>query len=853
MVSGQVCRLLFVVCGLLIASLTLTVCGDEPPDPEESSDRQSAPHALEAQRSQAATAQSETRVDTSVSQAADSAPRSTPAVAELEIEVDGNTLWRDVYDTLSDSELSCLREELGDERLQVVLKLPIIFEGDAETWMATAYGCLLPERARTLSASALIAGIAQEEGVELSGSEQACVRESVSDINPADAIAAMTVDAEDPSAAAELLSSLLRCIPDLLLNVMVAEMGISMEDLGEAEASCLQEWAVGIDWAALFGDARGDNPAAFLTLAAGLFSCVPQVLVSEVFGSDLQLSEDESACMRASFADLDEAMLSEALGAGSETSGLAAFASVIFACVPELVLSDVMGVDVALGAEESACLRDSFNAAGMGAIHSAEDAPETQARLAATILNCVPHLFVASLTGDRELSADAESCLLDLMSNTDAAALIGEGEDSEAFTSFTFGLIACAPDLLQPEPAVEEVWQSEAELDLGAAQPVAIGEAVEGALEVGAVSGVFVFEADAEQLYQIDVTLGTLEDSVLTLYDADEWQVAYNDDHAGSLASRVFWRAPGGGRYYAEVAGYGPGSYTLIVIESDITDDHGDSTAKAAAAPVGERLSGALEYGGDIDVFEFAAEAGQLYEIDVALDTLHDSVLRLLDAEGFQLSYNDDSSGSTASRIYWDAPASGRFYVEVSGFALGVGSYTVAVTASDIDDDHGGSPMEATPILVGELNRGAVDYEGDLDQFVFDSQAGQIYVIDVDGQTLLVSSVALYDAAEWQLASDNYYGDSPESQIVWRAPASESYYVGLTRPYCELFSGRSRCRRQPRTSLAPYPCWVRVPLPWRTRRAGPPRSCDSGALAHGTKPASRQSRLVWQAKGQPIS
>ena len=363
------------------------------------------------------------------------------------------------------------------------------------------------------------------------------------------------------------------------------------------------------------------------------------------------------------------------------------------------------------------------------------------------------------------------------MSDTDAAALISGGEGSAAFTSFSFGLLACIPDLLPSETAVEEAPQPEAELDLEAAKPVTFGQAVEGALKDGGDSGVFVFDAEPDQLYQIDVILGTLEDSALTLYDADEWQLAYNDDHAGSLASQVFWRAQDAGRYYVMVSGYGAGSYMLTVVESEIVDDHGDSAAEAATATVGERMSGALDYGGDIDVFAFTAEAGQLYEIDVALDTLHDSVLRLLDADGFQLAYNDDASGSTGSRIYWTPTDAGRYYVEVSGFSLGVGSYTMTVSASDITDDHGGSLTEATPIIVGRLNRGSVDYEGDLDLFTFEAEAGQLYQIDVEGRTLLSSGVALYDASEWQLAYDNDYSDSPDSQIVWRAPDSDSYYV----------------------------------------------------------------------------
>ena len=81
----------------------------------------------------------------------------------------------------------------------------------------------------------------------------------------------------------------------------------------------------------------------------------------------------------------------------------------------------------------------------------------------------------------------------------------------------------------------------------------------------------FTFEAVAGESYRIQVTLGTLEDSVLALYDADGWELAYNDDDdddGGSLASLITWVAPGSGSYYVEVGSLGAsgtGSYTLSI------------------------------------------------------------------------------------------------------------------------------------------------------------------------------------------------------------------------------------------------------------------------------------------------
>ena len=53
--------------------------------------------------------------------------------------------------------------------------------------------------------------------------------------------------------------------------------------------------------------------------------------------------------------------------------------------------------------------------------------------------------------------------------------------------------------------------------------------------------------------------------SDIRLYDADERELAYNDDHGDSLASRIVWEAPRSGTFYVAVEGYDIGSYILTV------------------------------------------------------------------------------------------------------------------------------------------------------------------------------------------------------------------------------------------------------------------------------------------------
>ncbi len=301
------------------------------------------------------------------------------------------------------------------------------------------------------------------------------------------------------------------------------------------------------------------------------------------------------------------------------------------------------------------------------------------------------------------------------------------------------------------------------------------GQPVTRSLDYNGDVDFFVLEAEEGELYQIDVALGTLSDSIAVLYDAIEVELAFNDDYGESLASRLYWEAPSSGEYYVEVGGYGTGSYTVTVDVADFVDDHADTTAAATAATLGDSVPGSLEYEGDIDFFVFDAEEGELYEVDVALGSLSDSVVTVYGPEGEFLASNDDYGESLASRLYWEAPSSGEYYVEVGGY--GTGSYTVTVDVADFVDDHGDDLEGATSITVGESIEGSVDYDGDIDFFVFDAEEGELYEVDVALGSLSDSVVTLLGPEGEFLASNDDYGESLASRLYWEAPSSGEYYV----------------------------------------------------------------------------
>ncbi|MDE0189401.1 MAG: PPC domain-containing protein [bacterium] len=414
-----------------------------------------------------------------------------------------------------------------------------------------------------------------------------------------------------------------------------------------------------------------------------------------------------------------------------------------------------------LTASEQSCIRDAVGEELEWVLQQVVLTEDETRLWDAPIYPCLPTpiveaVFLAGVVYGMELEGlevgeEQEACLQEVIAEMDGATLLlaiasqVEGPDESAqmenaaqLLELMAGFLRCLPGLAMGEGEGAfpggDVYSSGWSCPLGTtsdgvegALRVRLGESVGGVLESVGESGVFVFGAMEGELYEVEVELGSLSDSILAVCDAEGFELAWNDDRPdGGLESRLFWKASFSGDVYVGVSGYGEGSYTLTVTASDIVDDYSDLVVGAAALELGESVEGVLEYSDDVDFFAFGAVEGELYEVEVDLGTLLDSVVEVYDADGYLRDSNDDRpDGGLASRLFWRAPETGEFYVGVSGY--GEGSYAVTVTVSDIVDDYADGVEGAARVVLEETVEGVLDYAGDVDYFVFGAVEGELY------------------------------------------------------------------------------------------------------------------------------
>ncbi|NQW49893.1 MAG: S8 family serine peptidase, partial [Rhodospirillales bacterium] len=111
--------------------------------------------------------------------------------------------------------------------------------------------------------------------------------------------------------------------------------------------------------------------------------------------------------------------------------------------------------------------------------------------------------------------------------------------------------------------------------------------------------------------------------------------------------------------------------------------DISGATSTTATLVAGMAQGSMVDLSGDQDWFRVALTSGYGYDIamDAASDSGLDTYLRLLDANGNQLAFNDDAVGLN-SRLTYAATTTGTFYVSAQGYSTSTGRYTLSMTQS---------------------------------------------------------------------------------------------------------------------------------------------------------------------------
>lgn len=380
---------------------------------------------------------------------------------------------------------------------------------------------------------------------------------------------------------------------------------------------------------------------------------------------------------------------------------------------------------------------------------------------------------------------------------------------------------------------------------------------------IDTISDIDLYRFELEQGQGITLDIDTINltqdstkfDSYLRVFDANGNELSSNDDsfgqlEASNLDSYLGFIANATGQYYVGVSdtanreynpiqiedlslleddNFAPGNYDLslniVPVESDTDPDN--TISEAIALSIDNDRTGVVRKKiatkSDVDLYEI--EIGEAKGVKLNIDTQRnnsdlDSYLRVFDADGKEVAFNDNSEdfdNITSDSILAFVPeTSGKYYIGVSsagnfdydavngntnlnlspytGFSEG--KYQLQVEISDVikDDDLDNTIEEAIDTSVDEIDSnsltksGEIDSKFDVDLFKFQLREAEGIRLDINASKLgsdLDSFLRIFDSQGNQLSVDdnndaNFTGDfSSDSSLAFVPDTPGEYYVGV--------------------------------------------------------------------------
>jgi hypothetical protein len=304
------------------------------------------------------------------------------------------------------------------------------------------------------------------------------------------------------------------------------------------------------------------------------------------------------------------------------------------------------------------------------------------------------------------------------------------------------------------------------------------------------------FRLDVVQGQRYNLALAGIEDAdgqtldpMLSVYDAQGNQLAFNDDANGTLNSALRYAPAQSGVVFVEARAFSAdatGPYRLGVSSEALpADDVGNDAATRARVATGRTATGELEYEGDVDWYRLSVRTGNRYRIGLegAGDGgLNDPLLRVLDRDGNELAINDDAEGSLNSQLEFVPATNGEVFVEARAFSDGyAGRYNLSVAAERLPRDSvGNSRNTGRGIRAGQTINSALDFPHDTDWYRIRMEAGQSYrfTLESAGDSPLGDPLLrMRDSSGAEVAMDDDGGDGLNSYLEFTAPSTATYFV----------------------------------------------------------------------------
>ena len=284
-------------------------------------------------------------------------------------------------------------------------------------------------------------------------------------------------------------------------------------------------------------------------------------------------------------------------------------------------------------------------------------------------------------------------------------------------------------------------------------------------------------------------------DSILTIYNSNEVQIARNDDSNGTLNSFVSLNVTAGSVYYIKATAYGLGtgayrvSATFIAPTSGQAGTSGDSfaTAITLTAPQGSTVSSA---DGDInpaynaDYYKYIATTTGV--VDFAMTAINnsgvDSYLTIYNSNLVEIARNDDSNGTLNSFVSLNVTANAFYYLKATAYGLGTGAYQVSAAFTAPSTVQGSTFATAITLTAANPIAGVISTALEADYYKYTAAAtgGVNFAMNAIGTSGVDTYLTIFDANFVQIAQNDDSNGTFNSFVSLNVNANAIYYLKAT-------------------------------------------------------------------------
>lgn len=260
--------------------------------------------------------------------------------------------------------------------------------------------------------------------------------------------------------------------------------------------------------------------------------------------------------------------------------------------------------------------------------------------------------------------------------------------------------------------------------------------------------------------------------------DADEINLAYNDDGGENRNFNVVFEADAGQSYFLKANMYEPsdtGEFSVTVTATEEPQPEigrwGGTEVDGGKITIGNTYEVIIENSRDYYSYEFKPDKGGWYSF--MSGGSEDTYGRILDSDGEELYSNDDGDNNSDYNfeIIFEAEAGETYYLQACMLDSSTGEFTVQVTETTEPSGGGGddddewyinyiySSYKDGRLFTATAELGDYDGEGTLTGYWYRTESGQI--IDEDSDNPIATSEVVYDD------EDKEWISSAELPVQW--------------------------------------------------------------------------------------